>query len=139
MTFREWVDTVPAVIRADSLWLVEAYRLSLYLNDLAWDDATALLRDPRTERIADQLYRAAGKISSNVAEGYSRNTGKARAQYYEYALGSARETRDWYYKGRHVLGERATTQRIELSTQIIRLTLTMTNQERRTNRKVVGD
>lgn len=139
MTFSEWQATVPAVIRADSLWRVEAYRLSLFLSDLAWDDAKLLLRDPCTCDVANQLFRAVGKISSNVSEGYSRNTGKARAQYYEYALGSAREGRDWYYNGRHVLGPKRADARMELTTQIIRLTLTMANQERRSNRRVVKE
>ena len=74
---------------------MEAYRLGLFLSDLGWQDATRLARDRRTAAIADQLYRAVGKISSNFGEGYSRGTGKERARFYEYALGSARESRDW--------------------------------------------
>jgi len=35
-------------------------------------------------------------------------------------LGSARETRDWYYKGRHVLGDKVATHRLRLVVQIIR-------------------
>jgi four helix bundle protein len=116
---------------------VEAYRLSLFLSDLAWSDSAALLRNRQTCSIADQLYRAVGKISSNVAEGYSKNSGKSRAQFYEYALGSARESRDWYYKARLALGVETAAARIELSTQIVRLTLTMANNERRSNRHIV--
>jgi hypothetical protein len=71
-----------------------------------------------------------GSISANLAEGYSRGTGKDRARFYEYALGSARESRDWYYKGRHVLGETVTKHRLSLLTQIIRLLLTMIPQQR---------
>ncbi len=136
MTYAEWEREVPAVIRSDSLWRVEAYRLSLFLSDLAWEDATVLLGDERTRGIANQLYRAAGNISANIAEGYSRHTGKQRALYYEYALGSVRETRDWYYKGRHVLPKAVVDHRLELSTSIIRLALKMTENERRTNRTV---
>jgi hypothetical protein len=65
-----------------------------------------------------------------VAEGYSRGTGKDRARFYEYGLGSARESRGWYYDGRHVLGEKVTEHRIRLSTQIIRLLLTMVPDQR---------
>lgn len=137
MTCQQWEATVRQVIRSDTLWRVEAYRLSLYLSDLAWEDATALLRDPRTRDIADQLFRATGKIGAQISEGYSRNSGKARAQYYEYALGSTREARDWYYKGRRVLGEAVASARLELTTQVIRLTLTMANNERRSNRRIV--
>src|SRR3989442_10634912 len=105
MKYKEWLKTVPAEITADSLWKVEVYRLSLFAADLAWQDATKLTRDRRTRSLSDQLYRAVGSISSNVGEGYSRGTGRDRARFYEYALGSAREGRDWYYKSRHVLGE----------------------------------
>lgn len=65
-----------------------------------------------------------------LAEGYSRGTGKDRARFYEYALGSARESRDWYFKGRHILGEAIVVHRIQLITQIIRLLLTMVPQQR---------
>jgi four helix bundle protein len=88
------------------------------------------MRDKRTLDLSDQLYRALGSISANLAEGYSRGTGKDRARFYEYALGSARESRDWYYKDRHVLGEIVTRHRLSLLTQIIRLLLTMIPQQR---------
>ncbi|MFQ6040547.1 MAG: four helix bundle protein [Candidatus Poribacteria bacterium] len=61
------------------------------------------MRDKRTLGLSDQLYRALGAIGSDIAEGFSRKSGKDKARFYEYGLGSARESRDWYYKGRHVL------------------------------------
>src|SRR5438132_865528 len=103
MTYDDWEATVPAVIRADSLWRVEAYRLSLFLSDLAFEDAAHLAADQRARAVIEQLIRAVGRISANIAEGYSRATGKGRALYYDYALGSLRESRDWYYKTRRVL------------------------------------
>lgn len=130
VTYEEWESSVPQEITGDSLWKMEAYRLSLFIADTGWDDASKLMRDKRTVGLADQLYRALGSISANLAEGYSRGTGKDRARFYEYALGSARESRDWYYKGRHVLGEEMTKDRIDLLTQIIRLLLTMVPQQR---------
>jgi four helix bundle protein len=138
VTYDEWEASVPCSIREDSLWKVKAYRLALFLSDLSWTDVTKLVQDRRTAGLADQLYRAAGNISSNIAEGYSRGTGKDRARFYEYALGSARESRDWYYKGRHVLTEAVVAHRIELATEIIRLSITMADQERRTNRRIQG-
>src|SRR4051794_773916 len=116
VTFEAWEAEVPAAIREDPLWRVEAYRLSLFLSDLCWRDATKLFEDDRTKGICDQLYRAVGKIGSNIGEGYSRGTAKARILYYEYAAGSAREARDWYFKGRHVLGVKVAMHRIELTT-----------------------
>lgn len=48
----------------------------------------------------------------------------------EYGLGSAREARDWYYKGRHVLGERVASHRMELLTHIIKSLLKIIPNER---------
>ena len=107
MTYEQWEEGVPQAIRGDTLWSVKAYRLGLFLSDLVWRDSDKLLRNPKSREIADQLVRAAGKISACIGEGYSRNTGKARATFYEYACGSARESRDWYYKGRFVFALQA--------------------------------
>jgi four helix bundle protein len=130
MDYQEWEKAIPQTIKGDTLWRVEAYRLALFAADLGWLDVTSLMKDRRTLGLADQLYRALGSIGANVAEGYSRGTGKDRARFYEYALGSARETRDWYYKGRHILGEELTQHRLDLLTQTIRLFLTMVPQQR---------
>jgi len=121
VNFEEWTEEVPEVIKGDSLWKVEAYRLGLFVADVGWHDVTKLMQDRRTLGLSDQLYRALGSISANIGEGYSRGTGKDRARFYEYSLGSARESRDWYYKGRRVLGESITQHRLDLLTQIIRL------------------
>ena len=130
MNYEDWVESIPEEIKGDSLWRVEAYRLGAFAADVGWHDVTKLIEDKRTRALADQLYRALGSISANLAEGYSRGTGKDRARFYEYALGSARESRDWYYKGRHVLGDAVTRHRLRLLTQIVRLLLTMVPQQR---------
>ncbi len=114
---------------ADSLWKMKAYRLALFVGDISWHDVTKLIGDRRTVGVSDQLYRALGSVSANVAEGYSRGTGKDRARFYEYALGSARESRDWYFKGRHILGEEVVEHRLQLLTEIIRLLLAMVSQQ----------
>jgi four helix bundle protein len=130
MNHEEWKRSVPEEVTGDSLWKMEAYRLGLFIADVGWYDVTKLMHDRRTLSLSDQLYRALGSISANLAEGYSRGTGKDRARFYEYALGSARESRDWYYKGRHILGETVTQHRLSLLAQIIRLLLTMIPQQR---------
>jgi hypothetical protein len=40
------------------------------------------------------------------------------------------ESRDWYYKARHILGEEVAGHRINFVTQIIRLLITMVPQQR---------
>jgi four helix bundle protein len=103
------------------------------MTDLAWRDVTKLAEDSRMTSLADQLYRAVGSIGANLAEGYSRRTGKDRTRFYEYALGSARESRHWYFVGRHILTEPVIQHRLELLTEIIRLLLSIIPQERTRN------
>lgn len=88
------------------------------------------MNDKRTIGLANQLYRAVGSVGANLAEGYSRSTGKDRALFYQYSLGSARESRDWYYKARFVLGIEIFEHRARVLTEIIRLLLTMIPQQR---------
>jgi four helix bundle protein len=130
MNYQEWASTVPQAITGDVLWKVEVYRLALFAADVGWQDVTNLTRDRRMLPLADQLYRALGSISANIAEGYSRGTGKDRARFYEYALGSARESRDWYYKARHSRSEAVIEHRLHLLTQIIRLLLVILPDQR---------
>lgn len=130
MTFDEWVASLPDEIKGDTLWKMEAYRLALFAAEIGWHDITKLMKDRRTQGLSDQLYRSLGSVSANLAEGYSHHTGKSRAQFYQYALGSARESRDWYYKAHHILKETVVQHRIGLLTQIIKLLLTMVPQQR---------
>lgn len=125
MNYQEWLAEVPIEITDDPIWKTEVYRLGLFLGDLAWHDALKLSLKPPTRSLSDQLYRASGSISANTCEGYSRASGKDQARFYEYALGSARETRDWYFKARYVLGPEVTGHRLKLSARIIRNLLRM--------------
>jgi four helix bundle protein len=129
-SFSEWLATVPETITGDPLWKMKVYRLALFLGDLAWHDVTKLVSDRRTAGLADQLFRAIGSIGANIAEGYSRQSGKDRARFYEYALGSTRESRHWYYQGRHILSDKVAEHRINLLAEIARLLLSIIPQER---------
>src|ERR1700733_7151546 len=130
MNFESWLNSVPEEIKGDALWRMEVYRLGLFSTDLAWHDVSKLIQDKRTISLADQLNRAVGSIGANISEGYSRQSGKDQARFYEYALGSARETRDWYYQSRHVLTDNVADHRVRLVSQIIRLLLTIIPSQR---------
>ncbi|HEY0071887.1 MAG TPA: four helix bundle protein [Chloroflexia bacterium] len=130
MNYQQWEETVPVEIKGDVLWTVEVYRLALFACAIGWKDVTRLAGDIRTRSLADQLYRSLGSISANFAEGYSRISTKDRARFYEYALGSARESRDWYYKSTGALASEVIAHRIKLLTQIIRLLLVILPRER---------
>jgi len=132
MEFQEWQASVPEEIARDALWRMEVYRLALYAGELAWQDVGQLAEDRRTVGLADQLYRAVGSIGANIAEGYSRGSGRDQVRFYEYALGSAREARGWYYHGRHVLPEGVAGNRIDLLTRIIRSLLAIIPAQRET-------
>ena len=125
MTYEDWLETIPAEFTNDPLWKMEVYRLAVFLADLAWHDVTKLYQDKRTVNVAGQLFRAVGSVGANISEGYSRRSGKDQARFYEYSLGSARESRGWYRQGQHVLTEQEAMHRIRLLTHIIRLLLTM--------------
>lgn len=130
MKYVEWQASVPDEIKGDSLWKLEVYRLALFSADIPWQDALALTKTPLTRDLADQLYRAVCSISANIAEGYSRSTGKDRARFLEYSLGSAREARDWYFKSHHTLKEDVIKHRIGLLTQIIKMLSILTPNQR---------
>lgn len=132
-SYSEWLAGIPEAMKGDPLWRMKVYRLALFLGDLAWSDATKLVGDPRTVSVADQLFRAVGSVGANIAEGYSRRSGRDRARLYEYALGSARESRHWYFQARHALSEQVVGHRLNLLAEISRLLLTIIPSERARN------
>lgn len=121
MNYQEWMSTVPEEIRQDPLWNLEIYRLGLFVGDISWDDTEQLDKSSHTRGAADQIRRSLDSISANIAEGYSRSTGKDRARYFEYSLGEAREARDRYYKVRRALKPGVVLHRIKVLTQIVKI------------------
>ena len=130
MNFTDWEKNVPDVMRKDVLWSVKAYRLSLFLADISWHDVIKLSKASGMKSLSDQLYRSVGSVCANLEEGYSKASSKDRARFYEYSLGSARESRGWFYRARHVLGEKVAAHRLELATEIIKLLLIMVPDQR---------
>lgn len=125
MNYESWLAEVPPSITNDPLWKTTVYRQALFVSDLAWYDTRKLMKDRSLLSLSDQLFEAIGSIGANVSEGYSRASGKDQARFYEYALGSAREARGWYFGGRHTLGVKVAEHRMNLLTAIIRQLSTM--------------
>lgn len=121
MNYQEWLTTVPAEITQDPLWKLDVYRLGIFVADIGWDDIVCLDKNKITRDAVDQIHRSLDSISANIAEGYSRSTGKDRARYFEYALGEAREARDRYFKARRALKQEVVLHRIRLLTQIVKI------------------
>lgn len=131
MTYDEWEATIPAGVRQDVIWKVQAYRLALFLAACAEDDTRAMNEDERFRQSGAQLCRAAGSVAANIAEGYPRQSGRDRIRYYEYALGSAAEVKVWYLNGRATLAPGVIEDRFALLRSITRLLLTMIRSARR--------
>ena len=95
-SFRAWEACVPQSIRNDQMWKFNAYRVALYLLDAADHDVQELRARKCLPHQTDQLLRAIGSISANVAEGFGRTSAPDRARCFAIALGSLRESFTWY-------------------------------------------
>ena len=116
-------------IKDDPLWEVEVYRKALFFADVAWQDCEAMLKQDLGKPIAWQLIRSAGSISANIEEGYGRGFGKDYARFLRIALGSARESRGWYHRGRRLLKADVIEHRMELLQSIIGGLVIMSKQQ----------
>ena len=131
MNYAEWLETVPSEITNDPIWKLEVYRLALFAGDIGMQDTLFLSKKPLMLSIADQLHRSLNSISANLTEGYSRSKGLDRARFIEISLGSALESRDWYYKSRHVLSAEVVKHRMSLITKIISMLVPMIPHQRK--------
>jgi four helix bundle protein len=118
-----WERTCADAIRSDILWKLDAYRAALFLLHVARCDSHQLRAAPQDDGIAGQLIRAAGSVSANLGEGYSRPTKADRARFLGYALGSARECLTWYEASRGVLADELIDRRLILVTRMRSLLL----------------
>lgn len=91
-----WERSVADHERRDPLWKMESYRLARFAGNSVWVVAEALRKRPLGYPVADQLLRSVHSIAANLAEGYSRGSGRDRVRFFEYALGSTREAIVWY-------------------------------------------
>jgi len=119
VTYEEWEIAVPEGISSDPLWGFDIYRKALFISDLVWFDCNLLLSHKIGRNLASQLVRSAGSIAANIEEGYSRGFGRDYARFLRIALGSARETRGWYYRSRDVFDSEILEHRMKLLTEVI--------------------
>ena len=135
MKYEEWLARVPESLKKDPIWKFVAYPKALLLFDLVWEDSEKLLRDTRGREVARQLVRSAGSVSANIDEGFGRGIDrKEYVQFLRYALGSARETRSWYYKSRYLLTEQVVQHRMDLCSEIIALLVTAIKNRKQSHR-----
>jgi four helix bundle protein len=127
---RSWERACPEAITSDVIWKLDAYRASLFLLHLARLDCAALRAANADASITHQLIEAAGSISANISEGYSRGTRTDRLRFYGYALGSVRECVSWYQAVRDALPGEAIDARLELIMRIRALLLGLIRAQR---------
>src|SRR4051794_36413938 len=118
-----WEASCSRAITSDVIWKLDAYRAALFLVHEAHGDCAILRAALPGDETASQLRRAAGSISANIGEGYSRWSRKDRARILGYALGSARECVTWYESSRGVIADDIVEERLVLVTRIRSLLL----------------
>lgn len=136
MDYDEWEQQAARWFAGDALWNITAYRIALFVADCTWDDAIRLAKHRIGSASLNPLVRAVGSIGADIAECYSRSTGLDRARFFEYALGSVRESRHWYYSARRALPAQRVTDILTRTEQRRRLLLVMVHRERRRHRRI---
>ena len=129
MRFEDWLDNVSIHIKHDPLWNLVVYQKALFFSDIVWHDCELLLKHELGHPIVRQLIRSAGSISANMEEGFGPGYGKDYGRFLKTALGSAHESRGWYFRGRHLLKPAVLDHRMELLRTIIAGLITMSNQQ----------
>jgi four helix bundle protein len=117
---------------SDPLERVTAYQLALVVADMVRRDVEEMRKDVVMREVAGQLLRAAGSVAANTAEGYARGTAADRKKFYEYALGSERETEAWY----HTAGKEPSADLRARLLSIRRLLLTMIRHARENTSRI---
>ena len=128
LDFARWEATPPPDVLGDTIWRLPAYRLSRYLGHVVRQDVQ-IIRS-RSPHVADQLERSVDSIGTNISEGYGRLHGRERARFYEFALGSAREAREWYARAESYLQNGVAAGRGMLLTRIVKILTVAIPQER---------
>jgi len=124
VTYEEWEVQVPEGVKAEGVWKFYGYRKALFFYDLCWQDCGQLLKHPLGQAVAQQLIRSAGSITANIEEGYGRGYGKDRLRFLKFSLGSARESKGWYYRAKALLSPEVIEHRLNLIGEVIALLVT---------------
>lgn len=124
MEYADWEKTVHDRIKKESIWQFFGYRKALFAYELAWQDCDILNLDARGKAVAQQLIRSVGSISANLEEGHGRGYGKQRDWFFRVAIGSARESKGWYWRAEHLLAKDILDQRLALFDEVLALLVT---------------
>ncbi len=130
-SFEEWLTSVPPAVTGEEMWRFFGYQKALFLYDVCWKDCEKLVAHPLGKPVAQQLIRSAGSISANIEEGFGRGFGKSRDNFLRIAIGSARESKGWYYRAKALLAPQILEHRLSLLSEITALLITELNRNRK--------
>jgi four helix bundle protein len=130
MTYEEWEEGVHERVKREPVWQFLGYRKALFFYELMWQDCARLMGDRRGKAIAEQSIRSAGSVSANVEEGHERGYGKQRNWFFTVSIGSARETKGWYWRAKALLSSEVLDHRLALADEVIALLVSELNQQR---------
>jgi len=119
MNYQVWERSVPPQIRADGVWSQEAYRLALFLADLAWHDANDLAKHRRTIKLGADLLEAMSGVAAGLARAHDRSVNAERRIALEESLAAARAGAGIYHGCRHVLGQEIIMHRIRILNHVL--------------------
>lgn len=129
VTYEEWEEQVTSEIKNGPVWKFYGYRKALFLYDLVWTDCEYWQKERRGRAVVEQIVRSAGSISANIEEGFGRGFRRDNARFLKIALGSARETQGWYWRGRKLLPTDVHQHRMALLDKAIALIVTEINRQ----------
>ena len=135
MTYDEWLATVPENLKRDSLWQFQVYPKAMFVYDLLWGDCEVMMKDVRGRAIAEQIILSGGSIGANVEEGFGRGFGAEFVYFLRVALGSARETRGWYYRARRLLKPEVLAHRLDLLDEIVGVLVKSVDHQKQLSRR----
>jgi len=121
LDFGAWVAAAHSGMKREPLWKSVVYQKALFFYECVWRDCEILQADVRGRSVVQQLIRSAGSISANLEEGHGRGYGKQRNWFWTVAIGSARESKGWYWRARHLLSDAVLDDRLSLVDEIIAL------------------
>jgi four helix bundle protein len=98
-----------------------AYQKSLVLFDHVVADMDAYVRSPDVQRLVSQQLASADSVSSNIEEGYGRQSSVEYRRFLIIARGSLRETQGRYRRLRHWIPIEIVEERVVLSEEINRI------------------
>lgn len=98
-----------------------AYVKSLELFDFVVEDMDRYMQNHRLDRLVSQQLASADSVSSNIEEGYGRQSTVEYRRFLIIARGSLRETKGRYARFKHWIPDEIITVRIALAEEINRM------------------